>query len=107
LGQRRSASDYCDDKFEWAIAKSLDRMRRSGFDFHAAIRIFQSNRYIERHDDVHSTGEEDYVIATGMLGPVFVSVVYVERGARKRIFSAFESDDDDIADFMVTYAIEE
>ena len=82
-------------------------MRRSGFDFHAAIRIFQSNRYVERHDGVHSSGEEDYVIATGMLGSVFVSVVYVERGARKRIVSAFESDDGDIADFMVTYAIEE
>ena len=106
MSQRRSASDYRDDEFEWVIAKSLDRMRRSGFDFHAAKRIFESNRYVERHDETHSTNEEDYVIATGMLGPTFISVVYVERGARKRIVSAFESDEDDIADYMTTYAIQ-
>ncbi len=40
-----------------------------------------------------------------MLGPVYISVVYVERGARKRIISAFEADDEDIRDYMVTYAI--
>jgi uncharacterized DUF497 family protein len=34
-------------------------------------------------------------------------VVYTERGSRKRIISAFEADDDDIADYMVTYAISE
>lgn len=39
-----------------------------------------------------------------MLGPVFISVIYVERGARKRIISAFEADEEDITD-MVTYAI--
>jgi uncharacterized DUF497 family protein len=98
--------DYQDDEFEWTIAKSDDRMRRSGFDFHAAKRIFQSDRYVERHDDAHAD-EEDHTLATGMLGPVFVSVIYVQRGARKRIISAFEADDDDIADYLVTYAINE
>ena len=79
-------------------------MRRSGFDFHAAKRIFTSGRFVERHDEAHSS-DEDHVIATGMLGHVFISVVYVERGPRKRIVSAFQADDDDIADYMVTYAI--
>jgi len=97
--------DYQDAEFEWSIEKSNDRMRRSGFDFHAAKRIFQSDRFVERHDEVHSTNKEDHVIATGMLGPVYISVVYAERGARKRIISAFEADDEDIRDYMVTYAI--
>ena len=97
--------DYQDDDFEWDIEKSDDRMRRSGFDFHAAQRIFQSDRFVERYDEVHSTDQEDHIIATGMLGPVYISVVYVERGTRKRIISAFEADDDDITDYMVTYAI--
>lgn len=97
--------DYQDDNFEWNIEKSDDRMRHSGFDFHAAKRIFQSDRFVERYDDVHSTNQEDHIIATGMLGPVCISVVYVERGTRKRIISAFEADDDDITDYMVTYAI--
>ncbi len=95
--------DYQDDDFEWKIEKSGDRMRRSGFDFHAAKRIFQSDRFVERYDEVHSTNQEDHIIATGMLGPVYISVVYVDRGTRKR--SAFEADDDDITDYMVTYAI--
>jgi uncharacterized DUF497 family protein len=99
--------DYQDDEFEWTIAKSDDRMRRSGFDFHAAKRVFQSDRFVERHDDAHSTDEDDHTLATGLLGPVFISVVYVRRGARKRIISAFEADDDDIADYMVTYEINE
>jgi hypothetical protein len=46
--------------------------------------------------------KKNYVIATGMLGSTFISVVYVERGARRRIVSAFESDEDDIADYMTT-----
>jgi hypothetical protein len=85
-------SDYQDDDFEWNIAKSDDRMRRAG-------------RFVERYDELYSANREDYIIATGMLGPVFISVVYVERGRRKRIVSAFEADDVDIADYMVTYAI--
>ena len=99
--------EYKNADFEWTIEKSDDRMRRSGFDFHAAIRIFKSDRFVERCDDVHSTEREEHVIATGMLGPIFISVVYVERGTRKRIISAFEADDDDIADYLVTYAFDE
>ncbi len=97
--------DYRDDEFEWTIEKSDERRQRSGFDFYAAKRIFQSDRFVERHDEVHSTNKEDHIIATGMLGPAYISVVYVERGTRKRIISAFEADDDDITDYMVTYAI--
>jgi hypothetical protein len=82
-------------------------MQRSGFDFHDAKRIiyYKSDRYVERHDEVDSTDKEDHIVATGMLGPIFFSVVYVERGTRKRIISAFEVDEEDISDYMVTYAI--
>lgn len=100
-------ADHQDDEFEWTIANSDDRMRRSGFDFHAAKRIFRSDRFVERYDGAHSFDGEDRTIATGMLGPIFISVVYVKRGSRKRIVSAFEADDDDIADYMVSYAIDE
>lgn len=96
--------EYRDDRYEWDEAKSADRMARSGFDFHAATRIFESGRFVERWDEAHSAGE-DHFIATGMLGTVPISVVFTERDGRKRIISAFEADDDDIADYMVTYAI--
>jgi uncharacterized DUF497 family protein len=96
-----------DDEFERAVEKIDDRMRRSGFDFHAATRIFRSDRFVERWDEVHSAPGEDHIVATGMLGTVFVSIVYVQRGTRKRIVGAFESDEGDIKDYLVTYAIEE
>ena len=80
-------------------------MARSGFDFHAAKRIFDSGRYVDRYDEVHSTIEVEHIVATGMLGPYYISVVYVERGTRKRIISAFEADDADIKDYLETYAI--
>ncbi|MBV8645085.1 MAG: BrnT family toxin [Candidatus Eremiobacteraeota bacterium] len=98
--------DYRDDGYEWSEAKSADRMARSGFDFHAARRVLESDRYVERWDERHSGLDEERVVATGMLGPAYISVVYTPRGSRKRIISAFEADDDDIADFMVTYALE-
>ena len=72
-------------------------MRHIGFDFHAGKGIFHSDRFVERYDEVHSPNQEDHIIAKGMLGPVYISVVNVERGARKRIISAIEADDDDIA----------
>lgn len=98
--------DYRDDEFEWDEAKSADRMARSGFDFHFAKRLFALDRYVERLDEGHTAGEDRW-IATGLLENVFISVVYVERPPRKRIVSAFESDENDITDYMVTYAIKE
>jgi uncharacterized protein len=102
----RGRPEYRDELYEWDEEKSADRYARSGFDFHAAIRIFESGRFVERWDAGHSEREER-VVATGRIGPVFISVVYTLRGNRKRIISAFEADDDDIADYMVTYAIAE
>ena len=96
--------DYRDERFEWDEGKSADRFMPSGFDFHAAKRIFDSGRFVERWDEKHSDWEDHY-IATGLIAHVFISVVYTEREGRKRIISAFEADDDDIADYMVTYAI--
>ena len=96
--------EYRDDLYEWDERKSADRFNRSGFDFHLAKQVFESGRFVERWDDGDSHDEARFV-ATGLVGPTFVSVVYAERGGRKRIISAFEADDDDIADYMVTYAI--
>jgi uncharacterized DUF497 family protein len=98
--------DYRDEFFEWDEDKSADRFARSGFDFNAARRVFESGRFVERWDEKHS-GNEDHFIATGLVQSEFISVVYTEREGRKRIISAFEADDDDIADYMVTYAIVE
>ena len=99
-------AEYQDEFYEWDARKSADRFQRSGFDFQAAIRVFASGRFVERWDDAHSESEPRYIV-TGLIGPVFISVVYTERGRRKRIISAFEADDDDIADYMVAYAITE
>ncbi len=96
--------EYRDLQFEWDEAKSADRFARSGFDFHAAKTIFISGRYVERWDEAHSD-TEDHFIATGLLGPVIISVVYTERPPRKRIISAFRADTNDILEYMVTYAI--
>ena len=100
-------SEYQNDRFEWTIEKSDDRKRRSGFGFDVASDIFSSDRYVVTYDEAHSEDGEEHIIATGMLGTVFVSVIYVERGARKRIISAFPADEEDIRDYMETYAIEQ
>ncbi len=92
-----------DAEFEWDIDKSDDRMRRSGFNFNAAKRIFTSDRYVIRDDEAHSDGEER-ILATGLLSGIFLTVVYVERNGRKRIISAFEADDGDIKAYLETYA---
>jgi uncharacterized DUF497 family protein len=97
---------YRDEAFEWDERKSADRFARSGFDFHAAKRLFESDRFVERWDESHSGGE-DHVVATGLVEAVFISVVYTERKGRKRIISAFKADDDDIAEYLVTYAIDQ
>jgi uncharacterized DUF497 family protein len=99
-------ADYRDGLFEWDEDKSLERRARSGFDFSAAKKVFDSGRFVDRWDEKHSHGE-DHFIATGLMDSVFISVVYIEREGRKRIISAFYADDDDIADYMVTYAITE
>jgi uncharacterized DUF497 family protein len=101
-----NGADYEDDSFEWNQRKSADRLARSGFDFHVARRVLESDRFVERWDEPHSEGE-DRIVATGLVGPVFISIVYTVRGNRKRIIGAFEADEDDIADYMVTYAISE
>lgn len=103
---RGRVADYRDDRYEWNEAKSADRMVRSGFDFHAAKRVLESSRFVERWDEAHSGDGEERVVATGMLGTVHITVVYTLRNGRKRIISAFEADDDDILDYMVTYAYE-
>lgn len=73
-------AEYRDDRFEWDEEKSADRMRRSAFDFHAACRIFDSNRYVERFDAGHSAAEDRFIV-TGVLENEFVSIVYTERGS--------------------------
>ena len=103
---RYERPEYRDNLYEWDELKSADRFSRSGFDFHFAKRVFESGRYVERCDDVHSERETRFV-ATGLVEPIFVSVVYTERAGRKRIISAFEAAEGDILDYMVTYAITE
>lgn len=98
--------EHRDENFEWDVDKSAERMARSGFDFQAAKRVFRSGRFVERWDEAHS-GTEDRFIATGMVGHVMISVVYTERAGRKRILSAFEAVEEDINEYLETYAIEE
>jgi uncharacterized DUF497 family protein len=96
------ASEYRDEYFEWDEGDSEQCRARNGFDFHAAKHIFYSNRLIERWEQ---EPEVERVIATGFLRSVLISVIYIEQDGRRRILDAFEADDEDSLDFMVTDAL--
>jgi uncharacterized DUF497 family protein len=93
------------DGFEWDRAKSDDCYERREFDFAAAIRIFRGE-YLERFDMEHSD-EEDCWIVTGFLCDVLIDVIYTWRGDRRRIISAFESDEESIAKYEEAYGNQE
>jgi uncharacterized DUF497 family protein len=97
--------EYRDDRYEWDLKKSADRMARSGFDFFAARQVLESTIVVTRWDDVHSE-DEDRFVATGMLHDVLISVVYTERNGRKRIISAFRANRNDVIAFLVAHGTE-
>jgi uncharacterized DUF497 family protein len=89
--------DYVDDEFEWDIEKSEATYRRRGFDFHFASRLFEDAEYRERLE-IRDFGEER-VISYGLVDNIHITVVWTERGSRRRIISAFRSAREDIIDY--------
>jgi uncharacterized DUF497 family protein len=79
-------ADDLELEFEWDEAKNLRNRLQRGFGFEVAARIF-SEGTLERTDFRRSYGEER-IIAIGHLGLDILTVVYTERGGRRRIISA-------------------
>ena len=80
-------SDYFDDEFEWDEAKSDSTFQRRGFDFFFACRVFEDADYLEQFDEIHSDDEDRWKVM-GWVEPLYLYVVYTQRGARRRILHA-------------------
>ena len=94
--------DFSDESYEWDTDKSDDTYGRRGFDFDAAVGIFDNDYYLEAIDDRHDYGEERIVCIGSMDGEIIV-VVYTQRGSRKRIISARLATDEEIYEYRQTY----
>ena len=72
--------------FEWDAAKSDENLRRRGFDFAFAARIFEgpTREWPDRRRDYG----EARSVALGAVGDDVLVVVYTWRGAVRRIISA-------------------
>lgn len=89
--------DHVDDDYEWDIDKSESTYEHLGFDFEFASQLFETDAYRERLDE-REYGEER-VLSYGVVEQVHISVVWTQRGSRKRIISAFLSTKEDIIDY--------
>lgn len=72
-------------RFEWDEAKREANLRRHGFDFNDAEKVFEGET-ISLIDDRFDYGEVRYV-SFGMLQDLVVAVVYTETDAAIRIIS--------------------
>jgi uncharacterized DUF497 family protein len=75
------------DSFEWDADKSNATLIGRGIDFEAAARVFESD-YIEREDLREDYGERRFVV-TGEVEALTITVVWTERGRRRRIIAAW------------------
>ena len=89
--------DYVNDDFEWDIDKSDDAYRRHGFDFEFARQVFEDPDYREKFEE-RDFGEERS-LSCGRVAGFYLTVVWTQRGRRKRIISAFQSSREDIIDY--------
>jgi uncharacterized DUF497 family protein len=89
--------DYVDCDFEWDIDKSEETYQRRGFDFEFACRLFEDPHYREREEN-RDYGEER-VVSYGIIDGIHITVIWTERGSRRRIISAFLSARKDIAEY--------
>jgi uncharacterized DUF497 family protein len=89
--------DYVDRDFEWDIDKSEATYQRRGFDFQFASRLFEDPNYRERLE--HRDYGEERVVKSGLVDGIHITVIWTERGSRRRIISAFLSARKDIIDY--------
>ena len=85
---------YRDESFEWDVDKSETNLRKHRCDFVQAKRAFDDERRVEAIDDRVDYGEER-CICIGVVDRELITVVYTWRGRRRRLISAWYSDDED------------
>lgn len=91
--------DVRDDRFEWNEAKNRCNYRKHKIFFEFAILVFSNEPYLDEPDDRRDYGEVR-CRAVGRARDEFVTVVYTPRGARRRIISAWLSDEGEIHEFF-------
>jgi len=74
-------------KFEWDDAKSEACLRRRGFDFAYAARVFLDSRRVVAQDRRHDYGEDRFQVLGAIEGRVY-AVVFTMRDTATRIISA-------------------
>jgi uncharacterized DUF497 family protein len=76
-----------DAGFEWDEAKAEANLRKHKISFQQAQRVFD-DIFVLVEQDLSEEYGEDRFLATGMVGGLMITVVYMERGERIRIISA-------------------
>lgn len=89
--------------FEWDDAKERANLRKHGFAFSDAMRLFASSEVIEDIDDRFDYGEER-LIAFGRVRQTVVCCVYTWRRTRRRIISLRKADAEEIQRYQEAIA---
>lgn len=94
--------DFSDDRYEWDTKKSDETYHRRGFDFDAAVIIFDNDYYLEAIDDRYDYDDERLICIGNMDGAIIV-VVYTQRAHRKRIISARLATNEEVHEYRQAY----
>ena len=86
-----------DDKFEWDDRKAAANLPKHKISFRQARLAFDDPRAIVRPD--FDEADEERFLLTGLLGVRMVTVVFTERGPRKRIISARKATKNEQSDY--------
>ena len=86
-----------DEQFEWDDRKAAANLPKHGISFGQARLAFDDPRAIVR-PDFDEVDEERFQL-TGLLGVRLVTVVFTERGFRKRIISARKATKNEQGDY--------
>lgn len=77
-----------DDRFEWDDAKAASNWRDHGITFDMASQVFDDGHAEELPDP---DPDEDRYVTVGLVSGRHLTVVWTERGSRRRIISAWRS----------------
>lgn len=72
-------------EFEWDENKNVTNNDKHGVSFSEAARMLMSSRV---HETLSTYEDEKRVVATGLIGTRYVTVIYTMRGSVYRIISA-------------------
>lgn len=80
-------------KFEWDPEKEKKNIKKHGFDFDTATRVFADPFRVEYLDKKHSVDEIRYITIGELDGEMVVlTIVYTERDETIRLISARKAD---------------